>query len=66
MATLETVYLKDGKLRLNVAMRPSGNFWLDVELPPNFADCIYKIAQAAADKREQEMRAEILGEQHVA
>ena len=62
MANLETIYLSDGKLKVKVAMRPSGSFWVEVDLPQNFADCLYNLAQSAADIQEQKMRAEILGD----
>lgn len=66
MATLKTVYMESNQLKINMQCRPDGDVWIKVPLPESFADCIWKLAQAAADKREQEMRAEILGDDHEA
>jgi hypothetical protein len=47
----------------SVKLKPSGQVYLQVDIPKNFYDAIYQIAQTAADAHEAQMRAEILGEQ---
>lgn len=66
MATMECIYLESDHLKIHMRCRPDGDVWIKVPLPVSFADCIWKLAQAAADKREQEIRAEILGDNHEA
>lgn len=53
---------KPNTLRVAVALKPKGEIEIDVDMPPDFMDCLYKIAQLAADKHEQEMRAQILAD----
>lgn len=49
-------------MAVNVALKPSGQVRIDVPIPPDFHDTLCKMAQAAADKHEQDMRAQILAD----
>lgn len=50
------------EMRVEISLKPSGSVALNVPIPADFYDCIMKIAQAAADLHEQEMRAQILAD----
>lgn len=62
MPSIETIYLKNGKLRVHVRYLPSGEDWIEVELPKDFSDCIYKLVELEANKAQQLMRAQILAD----
>jgi hypothetical protein len=68
MAHIKSIVLRydDDKekkiLRVAIALRPSGDDNIIVQLPPDFHDCIMKIAQTAADHHEQLVRAQILAD----
>jgi hypothetical protein len=49
-------------MRVSVNLKPSGQADIYVKLPDDFYDCIMSIALLAADKHEQEMRAQILAD----
>ncbi len=65
MAHVDRIWLQraeDKAMRVYVALKPAGEVCLYVDLPDDFRDAILKIAQAAADKHEQEMRMQILAD----
>lgn len=66
MATVDTVYVDNDKLRVLMKSRAGGDLWIDVEVPDQFIDCIWKLVQNAVNLKEQQIRAEILGEEHEA
>jgi len=63
---LRDSHLADGTIRVNVSLKPSGEVALEIPIPKVFLDTIMEMAQTAADHHEAKMKAEILGEQHVA
>jgi hypothetical protein len=67
MAYVDRLFLhsadkETGQMTVYVKLQPAGEVSLKVSIPKDFHDCLLKMAQAAADKHEQEMRAQILAE----
>jgi hypothetical protein len=54
--------LKENTMKVYIQLQPAGEVAIDVAMPKDFRDCILRMAQAAADKIEQEMRARILAD----
>lgn len=48
--------------KADVSLKPSGTCTVEVDVPPDFMSCLLKMARLAADKHEQEMRAQILAD----
>lgn len=67
MAHIKQIWFNDGngaenKMRVYVALKPTGEAQIIVPLPSNFYAVIMDIAQKAADGQEALMRAEILAD----
>lgn len=55
-------YMTVDIMRVYVSLKPDGEVCLKVPMPQDFKDCLMRMAQAAADKHEQDMRAQILAD----
>lgn len=67
MACIDSIWFHqnnktDGKMKVNVCLKPSGNVSIEVPMPKNFHAAVLAMAQTAADAHEAQMRAEILGD----
>ncbi len=61
----DCIYLNNAKpqLKVNAKFGSLGQAWLDIDLPPDFYDCIFKLVDAKMKEHEQLLRAAILGEE---
>lgn len=67
MAHIDSIFFHrvghaDMTMTVHTKLKPAGEAQVKVDLPPDFKDCILKMAQNAADLHEQQMRAQILAD----
>lgn len=60
--SIGTIFVVGDKpaLRICAKLGKLGEAWIDVDLPPDFYECIMKLAAAKIEEHEQLMKAELL------